>query len=138
MTFKIWKKNTNSAIQMRFHFKCDHCNCVLLFLPSFNKCSTWFILPAVVPDKTRFELNALRVIALQFAVKTFPSYVCMQTRLYCGFINILGASNFIDFWENQFQGLVFILNWKLVFHEYIASQETLHCRSHFPYLLGTM
>lgn len=95
MTFKIWKNNTNSAIQMHFHFKCDHCNCVLLFLLSFNKCSTWFILPAVVPDKTRFELNALRVIALQFAVKTFPS--CLQTRWYCGFINILWASNFIDF-----------------------------------------
>lgn len=95
MTFKIWKNNTNSAIQMRFHFKCDHCNCVLLFLPSFNKCSTWFILPAVGRDKTRFELNALRVIALQFAVKTFPS--CLQTRWYCGFINILWASNFIDF-----------------------------------------
>lgn len=95
MTFKIWKNNTNSAIQMHFHFKCDHCNCVLLFLLTFNKCSTWFILPAVGPDKTRFELNALRVIALQFAVKTFPS--CLQTRWYCGFINILWASNFIDF-----------------------------------------
>lgn len=137
MTFKIWKKNTNSAIQMRFHFECDHWNCVLLFLPSFNKCSTWFILPAVIPDKTRFELNALRVIALQFAVKTFPSYVCRQD---CTVVSLIffGHQISLTFWENQFQGLVFILNWKLVFHEYIASQETLHCRSHFPYLLGTM